>query len=46
MQMHNVNIETNAQAATYVATGASRRPKPFGFLRPDENQALSWRRSR
>jgi len=46
MQMHNVNIETNAQAATYVATGASCRVKPSGFLRPDANQALPWRRSR
>jgi hypothetical protein len=46
MQMHNVNIETNAQAATYLATGASCRLKPSGFLRPDETRALPWRRFR
>ena len=46
MRMHNANIETNAQAAAYVATGASCRLKPSSFLRPDEIQTLSWRRSR
>ena len=46
MQMHIVNSEPNSSAATYVATEASCRLKPSGFLRPDENQALAGSRSR
>jgi hypothetical protein len=41
MQMRHANIETIASTAVYVATGASYRLKPSGFLRPDENQALA-----
>ena len=41
MQMTNTNIESLSSAATYVATGASCRQKPFGLLRPDTNQALA-----
>ncbi len=35
MHMKPTNIETLSSAVTYVATGASRRMKPFGLLRSD-----------
>jgi hypothetical protein len=41
MQMTHANIETLSSAATYVATGASCRQKPFGLMRSDDNQALA-----
>jgi hypothetical protein len=41
MHMKLSNIETPNPAATYDATGASRRQKPFGLLRSDANQALA-----
>lgn len=41
MQMRHANIETLGSAATYVATGASCRQKPFGLLRSDDDQALA-----
>jgi hypothetical protein len=43
MQMTHANIESLSPAATYVATGTSRRQKPSGFLRLDDNQALARR---
>ncbi len=46
MQMTHANIETLSSAVTYVATGASRRRKPFGLLRSDDDQALAGGRSR
>jgi hypothetical protein len=41
IQMRHANINTPSSAATYVATGASCRQKPFGLLRSDDNQALA-----
>ncbi len=41
MQMLRANIETLRSAVTYVATGASRRRKPFGLRRSDDDQALA-----
>jgi hypothetical protein len=41
MQMTHVNIESLSWAATYGATSASCRQKPFGLLRSDDNQALA-----
>jgi hypothetical protein len=41
MHMKLTNIETLSSAAAYVATGASCRQKPFGLLRPNDNQALA-----
>jgi hypothetical protein len=41
MQMTHANIEPLSSAAAYVTTGTSCRQKPFGLLRPDENQALA-----
>ena len=46
MQMNHANIETLAPGATYVATGASCRQKPFGLLRSGDDQALARRCSR
>ena len=46
MQMSHANIETLTPAATYLATGTSCRRKPFGLLRPDDDQALARRCSR
>jgi hypothetical protein len=46
MKMTHVNIEALSPAAAYVATAASCRQEPLGFLRPDENQALARRCSR
>jgi len=44
--MRYANIETLTSAAANVATAASCRQKPSGFLRPDDNQALARRCSR
>jgi hypothetical protein len=41
MQTNHINIESLSSAATYVATGASCRQKPFGLLRSDDDQALA-----
>jgi hypothetical protein len=46
MQMTHINTESLSSAAAYAATCTSRRQKPFGLLRPDENQALARRCSR
>jgi len=41
MKMQHANNETLSSAAAYAATGASCRQKPFGSLRPDDDQALA-----
>jgi hypothetical protein len=46
MHMTYAKIENLTSAAAYVATVAPCWQKPSGLLRPDENQALTRRRSR